>query len=130
MKKDLQNQLLEKYPKIFKQKNNRNSPMFFGISCGDGWFKLIDVLCCLIQNDIDASKGKIPQIEAVQIKEKFGGLRFYYSPHNRYYDGLIDFAQTFSYYICEECGSTDNVGLTNTTFVQSLCKNCKKNTNV
>jgi len=52
------------------------------------------------QNPID------PSIEtvAIQIKEKFGGLRIYYYCSDPYIDGLIDMAEAFSFRTCEQCG--------------------------
>jgi hypothetical protein len=47
----------------------------------------------------------IEQVVATQVKEKFGGLRFYYTGGDDYIRGLVDFAETMSYQICEECGA-------------------------
>ena len=46
------------------------------MSCGDGWFKLIDQMCYDVIKLID---DKNIEVIATQVKEKFGGLRFYYS---------------------------------------------------
>ena len=61
MKEELQNKLYEKYPKIFRQKDlsMKETAMCWGISCGDGWFNIIDTLCSLIQGEIDGSKRDI-----------------------------------------------------------------------
>jgi len=76
MKKELQDKLFEKYPKIFRQKDlpKQQTAMCWGISCGDGWYEIIDMLCGCLQQHAKNS-GKI--IEAVQVKSKFGSLRFY-----------------------------------------------------
>ena len=63
--------------------------------------------------------------EAVRIKEKFGGLRFYYSGGDSIIEGAIDFAEFLSYRICEKCGSTNNVTQTK-GWITSLCENCMK----
>lgn len=47
----------------------------------------------------------IEQVVAVQVKEKFGGLRFYYSGGDDYIRGVVDMAENMSYKICEDCGS-------------------------
>lgn len=45
------------------------------VYCGEGWWKI--VAAC------DSQLAKIdPEYTVFQIKEKFGGLRFYYSPSN------------------------------------------------
>lgn len=46
-----------------------------------------------------------PQVIAVQVKEKFGTLRFYVNGGDRYTDGVINMAEVMSAYTCEECGS-------------------------
>lgn len=47
----------------------------------------------------------IPQVVATQVKEKFGGLRFYYSGGDDYIDGVVAMAESMSYRTCEECGA-------------------------
>ena len=75
----LQVKLFKKYPKIFRQKDlpMTQTCLCWGCECGDGWYDLIDKLCSMLQWDID--KNRYPQIEATQIKEKYGTLRFYYT---------------------------------------------------
>ena len=56
MKAALQNKLFEKYPEIFAQKDldKTQTLMCWGISCGDGWYNIIDTLCHSIQQYCDA----------------------------------------------------------------------------
>ena len=51
MNQRLQDKLYEKYPKIFGQKDlpMTQTAMCWGIDCGDGWYNIIDTLCCHIQ---------------------------------------------------------------------------------
>ena len=79
MKPELQKKLYEKYPKIFRQKklSMKETCMCWGIEAGDGWYDLIDQLCAQLQFNTD--KNRYPQVEATQVKSKFGGLRFYYT---------------------------------------------------
>jgi hypothetical protein len=46
-----------------------------------------------------------PQVVAVQVKEKFGELRFYYDGGDSTIDGMVQMAEAMSYVTCEECGS-------------------------
>jgi len=108
MSPELDKQLCEKYPKIFKNRYNdpKDSCIAFGIECGNGWYKIIDMLCMAATYtystsvSIDEEDGirlgvqpftlknvstphysfgiESPQIVADQVKEKFGTLRFYY----------------------------------------------------
>ena len=110
MNAELTNKLLEKYPQIFIKTK------FFGFECGDGWFSIIDNACGIIQHDIDWNNatGKFShfkpreplknQFVAIQVKEKFGGLRFYYSGGSDFTNGVINMAEAMSYITCEFCG--------------------------
>ncbi len=95
MKKELQDKLFEKYPKIFRQKDlaPQDTCMCWGITCGDGWYDIIDTLCSCLQHWSDRNN---KQIEAVQVKSKFGGLRFYTNISDPYVCGLISMAETMS----------------------------------
>jgi hypothetical protein len=110
MREELDKLLCERYPKMFV---NRTAPatescMFWGFSCGDGWFDLIDELCSTIQSYIDNNSRPdkiIPQVTVDQVKEKFGTLRFYTTGGDRLIDGMIWFAESMSGRICETCGA-------------------------
>jgi hypothetical protein len=161
-----------KYPKILAECD---------ISCGDGWYQILDTLCEQIQHEIDnpdwvpnagpltmayykianktitpiyfklflhqnhfykgyrwriwnwlchrllpnikyakPEKG-IPQVVAKQIKEKFGGLRFYYEGGNDKIKGMVDYASALSYHTCEECGAP-NATQSTVGWIKTLCK--------
>jgi hypothetical protein len=139
MKKELEEKLFQKYPKIFAQKDLSMSQtcMCWGIDTGDGWYNLLDVLCNNIQSHLDnieraneykKEKGQettpIEQIEAVQVKEKFGGLRFYVNYQDQYIEGLIDMAESMSYKICETCGNTGSPNKEG--WIITLCEHCRE----
>ena len=44
-------------------------------------------------------------IRVEQIKEKFGGLRFYYSGGDEYIDGMVRMAEVWAGTTCETCGN-------------------------
>lgn len=123
MKKELQDKLFKKYLKIFVQRklSMTQTCMCWGIDTGDGWYRIIDLLCELLQWDIDQNNH--PQIEAVQVKEKYGGLRFYTNGEDDKQGGLICFAEHLSEITCEDCGSMEDVTQT-TGWVATLCKSC------
>lgn len=123
MKEELEKKLYEKYPKIFRQKDlsMQETCMCWGMECDDGWYWLIDKLCDTIQNYTDIN-GK-DQVEATQVKEKFGGLRFYVIGANDLVDGMIWLAESMSHNICEKCGSTKDVSSTK-GWIVTLCKTC------
>ena len=123
MDQKLQNELYEKYPKLFKQKNlpMNQTCMYWGIETGTGWYWLIDNLCSCIQSYIDANKKE--QVEVVQIKEKFGGLRYYINRSDDLINGMIWLAEHCSWNICEKCGTTHNITHTK-GWIKTLCKEC------
>lgn len=61
----------------------------------------------------------VEQVVAIQVKEKFGGLRFYYNGGDDYIRGVVDMAEEMSYRICEECGSPGKS--TKSGWIQTLC---------
>ena len=124
MREELDKQLCEKYPKIFVNRNGdmTETCMYWGFSCGDGWYDLIDTLCENIQSYIDNNSSEtrvISQVVAEQVKEKFGTLRFYTSGGDRLIDGMIWFAESMSGRICETCGNSGK--LRNSGWLVTLC---------
>jgi hypothetical protein len=116
MKQDLDEQLCTKYPKIFvnRHEDMTTTAMCWGFGCGEGWYQILDSLCSQIQHHIDWNnsnfdKGytqykQVPQVVADQVKEKFGGLRFYYHGGDDYIHGLVSMAESWAENTCEECG--------------------------
>lgn len=94
----------EKYPKMFAGK-------YGGFAVGTGWWPIIESLCSNIQHHIDwwnKNHEKHPVVEQVvveQIKEKFGGLRFYYSGGDETIAGMVRMAEAWADHSCEECGA-------------------------
>lgn len=110
MRQELDEQLCAKYPKIFANRNAdmTTTAMCWGFECGDGWYNILNQLCSNIQSHIDwhnRETVKIPQVVASQVKEKFGGLRFYYDGGDDYVSGLASMAESMSVVTCEECGA-------------------------
>jgi hypothetical protein len=102
VKDELDKQLCEKYPKIFRDRHAdmRNTAMCWGFP-GSGWYDIIDELCSKIQTVCDREGF---QVVALQVKEKFGGLRFYIGAGNDEIFNLIDEAESKSFEVCETCG--------------------------
>lgn len=133
MNKELRDKLVEKYPTIFRHIVNKTSlsrsSMILGFECGDGWYQIIDDLCAAIMEQPD---GK--HVVAEQVKEKFGGLRFYISCASdadptavrdfTVIHKLIDDAEARSLTVCEWCGTTENVTTGGHRWIRSLCREC------
>jgi hypothetical protein len=109
MNEKLDEQLCARYPKIFvnRHADMTTTAMCWGISCGDGWYNILDQLCHNIQSHTDWQNRetvKVSQVVASQVKEKFGGLRFYYNGGDDYIHGLTTMAESMSEVTCETCG--------------------------
>ena len=88
------------YPKMFQGK-------YGGFAVGKGWYPIIERLCSSIQQHIEwknKDSEVCPQVVVEQIKEKFGGLRFYYQGGDEYINGLVSMAESWAGIACEECG--------------------------
>lgn len=105
MSPELDKVLCEKYPKIFANRygDPRSTLMCFGFECGDGWYDIIDTLCHHIQKHVDSKE--LPQVVAVQVKEKFGTLRFYTGSCDTTVNRLTYMAEDLSSKTCETCGN-------------------------
>ena len=62
----------------------------------------------------------IEQVVAEQVKEKFGGLRFYFRGGDEVIHNYVDFAEHLSYSTCEQCGKPGEVY--SDGWIQTLCK--------
>lgn len=104
MRAALQEALYERYPLIFRQRNfaTSESAMGRGIECADGWYPLLDGLCDVLSHH--ARDGAHPLVEAVQVKQKFGGLRFDFEGGGDRSKGAVRLASAMSYRVCEETG--------------------------
>ena len=61
---------------------------------GKGWSKILDKLYDVKPRNVDV----------LQVKEKWGGLRFYVGGALREFHDAIEAAEEESYFTCEECG--------------------------
>ncbi len=102
----------EKYDAFVKHMEQRFPKMFEtpygGFCCGEGWWPILEKLCSNIQSHIDWKNKQseiVPQVTVAQIKEKFGGLRFYYDGGDDHINGMVRMAEAWADASCEECGS-------------------------
>jgi hypothetical protein len=94
-------QRMEKsYPKIFEGK-------YGGFAVGKGWYPILERLCANIQQHLEwknRNEQVVPQVVVEQIKEKFGGLRFYYQGGDDEVSGMVRMAEAWADIACETCG--------------------------
>lgn len=128
MNKEKQDELCKKYPVILSKCGKAGSPMLWGIAVGNGWIDLLDDTFSIVQrhmkNAVHAEDivGKTPPFVAIQIKEKFGSLRFYSEGGDNFTRGVIAAAEVHSCRICEDCG--DKGKMRNHNYISIRCDPC------
>lgn len=73
-----------------------------------GWYTIIDRLCNSISNYAHWQRQSDPDYKfpvVFQIKEKFGGLRFYIENGDDKIYGMINMAEAMCAVTCETCGA-------------------------
>lgn len=65
-------------------------------STGPGWEKIVQILLLFCETH---------NLQPLQIKEKFGSLRFYYEGNNEAFDNFIHAAEIQAEQTCEWCGA-------------------------
>ena len=85
-----------------------------------GWLPLI--------KELDSKLSELdPNYTIDQIKEKFGGLRYYFASDSKNIDEMIKLEFEYeakSLKICEACGSEEDVS-TEGVWLRTFCKNCR-----
>lgn len=98
-------------------------PVWRSIDCGDGWLPLVE--------DLNNRLLEIaPDYEVIQVKEKFGGLRYYIGPVSpRVFDevyGVIRAVEEVAAKTCEWCGMGSATVDKNSSWIKTLCDPCKE----
>jgi len=128
MKTELELYLKNKFPKLYTDCGDQEPFTLFAFECDDGWFRNILWLSRYLQSYIDQQNKwaekypdkykPVEQIKVVQVKEKFGTLRYYTNGGNEHTNTVIGFAEFISGYICEKTGRTDDVGYNKTGWIK------------
>ena len=130
----LEKRLFEKYP-IFRKPIN--------LEVNDGWFRLIDSLAGEIMKIYSDNNMSI-NLVVMQVKQKYGQLRFYYCfdyfiedyDYDRFDElNISDLifeavrkAEEKSLYICENCGKHGKLR-NESSWIVTLCDECNKKYN-
>jgi len=113
MNTELTQKIFDDFPRLFKGKDYgmQVNLMCFGFEVDDGWFNIIYELCAGIEAEFkklseaqQAEALKEDHYIAAQVKEKFGGLRFYMEGETKEMSDLISKAEEASFKTCEVCG--------------------------
>lgn len=126
MSPENQQKLYTAFPQLYRGRFRPlcESLMSYGFCCGDGWFDLVWMLSEDIEN-LARAEGRHPDSddwpEAVQVKQKFGSLRFHLRSNSdsEQMRTLLDKARNVSETICEECGKAGT--LVKQDGIRTLC---------
>lgn len=99
-------ELTKKYP-------NALANVYCGMDCGKGWLPIVEPLIAMCE-----AKGA----QVHQIKEKFGGLRFYVGGLDDELRDAINAAESLSFKTCERCGAAGS--RRGGSWVKTLCDGC------
>jgi hypothetical protein len=133
-------ELAKRHPDLIQKSHQE----YLGV--GAGWHNILDVLFGMLSYDVEKARRElqhamenptnkyikpIAELEAnldkaleelptiVQIKEKFGGLRFYTNGNTDIHDAYINFAERMASQTCERCGCPGS--LRNSSWMKTLC---------
>ncbi len=120
--------IIIKYPEIFQ--DYEGNPGRVNWSCPSGWVQVLDWLCGSIQSYTDninkhnSHLFPVQQVMCTQVKEKFAGLRFYYTGGDDEIEGMVTMAEHICDNTCQECGSHEDVEMVGKGWITTLCKKC------
>lgn len=82
----------------------------FWFECGDGWFDILLRASIELETEIRSYPKEVrDDIVALQVKEKYGTLRFYLSYYSEELDEIIQRVESQSACTCETCGKPGKV---------------------
>ena len=120
MTPERQQYLIKTFPKIYTDTGENTPFNLFHFECDDGWFLILVRLSQYIQKYIDQNNEWavkypnqykiVPQVKALQIKEKFGSLRYYFTGGDEHISAVVSFVEYSSSFTCETTGKTEDVG--------------------
>jgi len=126
MSPDKEKTIFERWPYWFRDKENvRVSLMSRGFTHGDGWYEIIYQLCERLEPLVAALDDGGAAFQVLQVKEKFGALRFYTDGSNDEIEAEIDAASELSVKTCEVCGNPGNNEADETGWWKTLCVACR-----
>lgn len=92
----------------------------YALQCvGEGWHNMLRLL-------FDA---KPEETTVTDVKEKYGGLRFYVDTAPSWYYDLIDKYEELSLKICEKCGNPGVPKPSAGGWIKTYCDNCLQSIN-
>ena len=123
MNKENTDKLFNRFSFFKPERPITESLMAFGFECRDGWFNIIWNLCEALELEIKADN--VEDFEVVQVKEKFGMLRFYVDGGTDTIYEIINKAEGDSSSTCEMCGKQPAKAHSEHHWIRTLCEECE-----
>ena len=111
-KKEFEAKLVKSFPSLYADMYGDMSKtcMAWGVEIGPGWYDLVYELSAKIDAIIQTfPKDYAQNYRASQVKEKFGGLRFYMTKSTPEIQELIHQAESESFKMCQTCGKPGKI---------------------
>jgi hypothetical protein len=122
MSKALEQKMVERWPTWFNTGGDiKDTAMARGFEHDDGWFGILWRLCEDLEPLVaEFEEAGGPKFEVLQVKDNFGGLRFYVNcRRNEAIRQLIGIAADESFHTCEVCGQPGR--LREDRWIKTLC---------
>jgi hypothetical protein len=115
--------LYVKFPQLYKQHllTPEESSMHWRFQCDNGWFEIIYDISVQLQKITS-----IQPIEATEVKQKWGSLRYRVNMDSPEIDKLIKHAEDRARVTCEACGARSVTRYICARWRIVLCANCAK----
>jgi hypothetical protein len=127
MRDELERTLFTEFPDLYwtHTQGHSFSLMCQGFSVGDGWYNILYRLSAKIKSIVSSMPGEDPKkYYASQVKEKFGGLRFYMHNYTVEIEEAIREAEEEAARTCETCGNPGT--LNEEGWLTTLCGECRE----
>ncbi len=130
MKASLTEQIYLKCPIIFRGRDDgpKRNLMCFGFDCDGGWFNIIESLSLEIEKiarklkEAGVDDERLPLV--MQVKQKYGTLRFYVDYSTGEIEALIERAEVETEITCECCGKPGWIN-EEKVYLRVLCDDCR-----
>lgn len=116
--------IMRAYPTLYGRGpwSKHGKLLAFGFLCGPGWYPLLERLSSDLSQIV--REDALKNFRVVQVKEKFGELRFYAKHGNERTGARIASAEQEASSTCEHCGASGKLRDNGRAYLVTLCDAC------